>query len=58
MKDAKDVLTLTIMLGFGLAIILNADQSTAVLRSISSAWFGLLRTVSGTSSTQVFPSQR
>lgn len=47
MNTAKDLITLSIMIGFGLAILMRPTAATAVINSVSTAWFNLIRTVSG-----------
>ena len=46
MNTAKDLITMSILVGFGLAILANAGNATKIIDSVSSAWFGLISTVS------------
>lgn len=48
MSTAKDLITLSILVGFGLAVLANANNASKIVNSVSGAWFGLINTVSGT----------
>lgn len=52
MSNVREIITLSVFAGLGLAIILNADKSANVVNAVSNAWLGLIRTVSGTDPTQ------
>lgn len=49
MNNVRNIVTLSIAVGFGLAILTNADKAVKIIDSVSGAWFDLIRTVSGQS---------
>jgi hypothetical protein len=49
MGTAKDLVTLSIVVGFGFAILTHANQASKMVGSVSGAWFNLIRTVQGRS---------
>lgn len=53
MKDAKDIIVLSIGAGIALAVIVNADKVEPLLTGFRQTWLGLIRTVSGTDKQQV-----
>jgi hypothetical protein len=46
MSTFKDVVTLSILAGLGLAVLANAGSASSIITSVSQAWFGLINTVS------------
>lgn len=52
MNNVRDILTLAVMAGLGLAVLLNAGNATEIVRTVSESLLGLVRTVSGTDPQQ------
>lgn len=52
MKDARDIVVLSLGAGLVLAVILNADKVQPVLKTGGDTWIRLIRTVSGTDPKQ------
>jgi hypothetical protein len=45
MNDVRNLVTLTIFIGFGLAVLSRPDAAVRVITSVSNAWFGLIGAV-------------
>lgn len=46
MTNIREIITLSVFAGIGVAVLLNADSAVKIVDSVSSAWLGLIRTVS------------
>lgn len=46
MNTFKDIATMSILAGLGLAVLANAGSASQIITSVSTAWFGLINTVS------------
>lgn len=55
MKDARDIVVLSLGAGLALAVIVNAGKVQPVLKTAGDTWIRLIRTVSGTDPRQTLP---
>lgn len=49
MSSVRDIITLTIFAGLGLAILTNASDAARIIGAVSEAWNSLIESVSGRS---------
>jgi hypothetical protein len=48
MSNVREIISMSILAGLGLAVILNAGNAAKVVSALSTAWIGVIQAVSGT----------